>query len=244
MNRLARRAVNRLERTINRLLVPEWRHYRIGEEETLGRVLRDLDVDCVFDVGANDGGYGMMLRDYCGYEGRIISFEPTPDVFAKLAAATSNDRLWDTCGYALGRTEGTAKFQVHEARTGSSFLPVTESESQLPGNKIVQEVNISVRTLNVVFPALQTEFGFKRPFLKMDTQGYDMEVFSGALDVVGSFVGLQSELSVVPFYKGAPLWLDSLKAYERAGFVLAAFVPNNADAGLYMHEVDCIMTRR
>jgi FkbM family methyltransferase len=244
MNRIVRRAAHRLERAVNRLLVPDWRHYRIGEEETIERVLRQLEVDCVFDVGANVGAYGTMLRDFCEYAGRIISFEPTPDVFAKLNSVASDDDLWNRYGYALGRNEGTAKLRVHQAREGSSFLPVTDSDSSLPGNKIVEEVEVPVRTLNNLFPSLQREFGFKRPFLKMDTQGYDMEVFCGALDVVQSFVGLQSELSVAPIYKGVPLWLESLRTYEQAGFVLTAFVPNNTAAELHLREVDCIMARR
>jgi hypothetical protein len=56
-------------------------------------------------------------------------------------------------------------------------------------------------------------------------------------------VGLQSELSVKPYYEGAPLWRDSLKIYEQAGFVLTTFVPCSADIGLTLREVDCIMAR-
>jgi FkbM family methyltransferase len=215
----------------------------LGEEETLGRVLGLLKVDCVFDVGANDGGYATMLRDYCGYRGHIISFEPTPDVFVKLRRTASNDPFWHTYDYALGRNEGTATFQVHQARQGSSFLPVMARDSHSPGNAIVQQVDVSIRTLNDIFPILQKKLRFTRPFLKMDTQGFDLEVFSGALRVIDSFVGLQSELSIMPYYEGASLWQDSLKAYEEAGFVLTAFVPCNSDVGLRLREVDSIMAR-
>jgi len=244
MDRSLRNLLNRLERTVNRHMVQEWRRHRIVEEETLARLFRTLAVDCVFDIGANVGGYGRMLRDYCGYDDRILSFEPTPDVFVQLRAAALNDRLWETYDCALGQDEGTAKFHVHSARMGSSFLPVTESDSQSPGNKIVHEMDVQVRNLNNLFPSLQKEFGFKRPFLKMDTQGFDLEVFSGACDVVESFVGLQSELSIAPFYEGAPSWRDSLKTYEQSGFALTAFVPCNPYTEVRLREIDCIMVRR
>lgn len=243
MDRRLSRFLHRTERAINGHLVPRWRRHRIGQEEILGRVLRQLNVDCVFDVGANRGGYGRMLRDYCDYSGRIISFEPAPDVFAELRAVACDDPLWETHDFALGRSEETMKFQVHHARNGSSFLPVVEEDARSSGNRVVQEIDVPVRTLNKVFPALREKFQFARPFLKMDTQGFDLEVFSGALDVVDSFVGLQSELSVQPFYEGAPLFRDSLKIYEQAGFVLTGFVPSNTDAGLRLREVDCIMAR-
>lgn len=243
MDRSLRNLLNRMERTVNRHLVQEWRRHRIVEEETLARLFRTLAVDCVFDIGANVGGYGRMLRDYCGYEGRILSFEPTPDVFEQLRAAAAKDRLWETYEYALGRNEGMAKFQVHSARMGSSFLPVTANDSQSPGNKIVREAEVEVRNLNSLFPTLQKEFGFKRPFLKMDTQGFDLEVFSGAFDVVDCFVGLQSELSIAPFYEGAPSWRDCLKTYEQSGFALTAFVPCNPYEEMRLREIDCIMVR-
>ena len=209
----------------------------------LGRVLRQLNVDCVFDVGAHKGGYGTMLRDYCGYAGRIISFEPTPDVFQSLRSASQGDSLWEAHECGLGRTEGKLKLNVHQARMGSSFLTVVEEDAQSTGNQIVMEVEVPVRTLNGIFPQAQQKYGFMRPFLKMDTQGFDMEVFSGALEVIGSFVGLQSELSIQAFYEGAAPWRDSLKVYEQAGFVLTGFVPCSTDTGLRLREVDCIMAR-
>ena len=49
------------------------------EIEHLKRVLERFSVDCVFDVGANDGQYATQLRKKVGYKGLIISFEPIPE---------------------------------------------------------------------------------------------------------------------------------------------------------------------
>jgi FkbM family methyltransferase len=243
MNRKLSRLVHRAEVAIRGRLVPNWRAHRIEAEQIMGHVLRLLNIDCVFDVGANNGGYALMLRDYCGYKGRIISFEPTPDVVVALKKAAAGDPLWDVHGYALGRTEGALKLQVHHARHGSSFLPVSDDVAHLTGNKIVAQVEVPVKTLNAVFPELQKQYGFKRAFLKMDTQGFDMEVFNGGLDVMPLFYGLQSELSIHPFYKNTPFWLDSLKEYEKAGFVLTSFIPSSSDQPLRLREIDCVMAR-
>src|SRR5690349_18103875 len=48
--------------------------HSLPEQEHLKRLLSHLEIDCVFDVGANVGQYATMLRKHAGYKGRIISF--------------------------------------------------------------------------------------------------------------------------------------------------------------------------
>ena len=49
----------------------------------LSNVLLSRNIDCIFDVGANSGQYGVFLRAL-GYKGHIISFEPIGSVFNML----------------------------------------------------------------------------------------------------------------------------------------------------------------
>jgi hypothetical protein len=56
----------------------------------LSKHLTDLfdlyKIDCVFDVGGNEGQYGTLLRDRVGYEGVIVSIVPVPEFAEKLRA--------------------------------------------------------------------------------------------------------------------------------------------------------------
>lgn len=239
MHSFVRRAAYRAERLASGWLTQPWRAHRQFEEQYLKRLLKELSVDCVLDVGANIGQYALMLREYCHYEGLIISFEPTPEVLRTLLRNSRRDRLWEVRGIALGNFNGHAVFHTTPSAdsVGNSFLERRQEHKNLI------DVEVEVCKLSGILPGLQKTFGFSRPFLKMDTQGFDLEVFSGAREVIHSIVGLQSELAVEPVYNGAPGWHEAIAVYEQAGFTLSTFVANNLDFFPRLLEMDCIMYR-
>ena len=82
-----------------------------------------------------------------------------------------------------------------------------------------------------------------RVLLKMDKQGYDVNVFEGARACLDRIVALQSELSVVPLYRGMPHHLEALRTYEQAGFTLydLALVTRTDEGGIL--ELNCLMRK-
>ena len=62
----------------------------MSSEARFFKVIETHRIDTVIDVGANDGGYGQLLRRG-GYKGAIVSFEPLQEEHARLLAATKGD---------------------------------------------------------------------------------------------------------------------------------------------------------
>lgn len=218
-------------------LAPERMHLR--------RFLEYFAVDAVFDVGANEGQYAIQLRREVGFQGHIISFEPVPELAAKLAERASNDRRWHVESVALDREAGPATFNVMASDVFSSLRRPADDQPEIfaEGNTVARQIEVMRSTLAVALPAWREKLGFRRPFLKMDTQGNDLAVFDGAGDAIREFVGLQSELSYHPAYVGAPGFAETLQAYEARDFRLSALVPNTAGHFPDLHEIDCIMYR-
>jgi hypothetical protein len=77
----------------------------------------------------------------------------------------------------------------------------------------------------------------------MDTQGFDVKIVKASPNVMRSFVGLQSELAINKLYADSVDFRDALTEYERCGFILSAFVPNNAGHFPRLVETDCLMIR-
>jgi FkbM family methyltransferase len=215
----------------------------IRTRDTLRRVLDKLSINCVFDVGANAGDYGNLLRAI-GYKGWIVSFEPVQATFSKLAQRAAARPPWKVYQLALGSTNGQAEINLGQSDYLTSFLTPTEPTKNLPQNKAIGRETVEVRRLDSIFEDCMAGIDAKRLYLKMDTQGFDLEVLRGSDGVLDQFVGAQTELSFVPLYEGMPGHLEALKEFESRGFSVVDFVPvTRVAGGLLMMEMDSILAR-
>ena len=111
------------------------------------------------------------------------------------------------------------------------------------GNKIIKSVLVKTETLETAYTRLKSTYNFKKPFLKLDTQGYDVDIVTSSKSVIGEFVGIQSELAVKKIYHHSVDFCVAISTYQQYGFTLSAFVPNNAGHFPVLIETDCIMIR-
>lgn len=189
-------------------------------------LFKALDIDCVFDVGANVGQYGQLLRSR-GYRGLILSFEPAPATFATLAKTAAGDARWHVHPYAFGAEPGVLPFHEMERSVFSSFLTPSDDAS-LPfqgENVVTRTIEVEVRTIATGYAALAAAHGFARPFLKLDTQGYDLQVVNGAGAAMAAFRGVLSEVPRLRLYDGSPTLFESIAALTERGFDLARMFP-------------------
>src|SRR5439155_10810610 len=91
-----------------------------------------LDITLVFDVGANVGQFGKLLRN-SGYGGRIVSFEPVNSAYAQLSSAAAHDPNWTTIPAALGTSKGEATINVNRNSDMSSLLTIREDHARIHG---------------------------------------------------------------------------------------------------------------
>jgi FkbM family methyltransferase len=213
-------------------------------------ILEKKQINCVFDVGAFNGHYGRFLREKVGFEGTILSFEPLPGPYGILADSAQNDPNWHVFPWAMGNERGKFEMNVMRKLWFSSLLkPSAETPAAYaPQNTEVDRITVTVETIAAHYDEFAQKYGFKRPFLKMDTQGYDLKVVEGAGSKLEHFQGLQSELALVHCYEGMPDWRDAIAVYEKAGFAISAFspldnFPSGTDEKMRAVEIDCVMVR-
>jgi FkbM family methyltransferase len=209
------------------------------------RLFGRLQPDCVFDVGANEGQYALSLRAQ-GFGGTILSFEPNPAAYDRLLAASARDANWHCYPIALGQTAGMAAFNVMTHDVFSSFrTPLSGRDTDFASeNQVSRTIDVRVERLETLFPTLAREHGFANPWLKMDTQGFDLEVFRGAGAVAKAFCGLLSEVSVRKIYDNAPDMCESIAAFSAGGFDVSALYSVHANLPLKTIEFNCYLVRR
>jgi len=209
----------------------------------LAALLEAYEADCVLDVGAHVGEFGSALR-HAGYLGPIVSFEPVNNYFKRLEVAAAPDPKWWVYRAALGRDTGDRPMNVIDG-SGSSFLSPNQYAMRCwPEWNSACVEKVPMRRLSEMMEMFFASIGVARPFLKLDTQGYDLEVFLGAGERIHDLIGLQCELSLIPLYAGMPTIEDALTVFRAAGFDVTGFFPvavENATARLL--EVDCVMIR-
>jgi FkbM family methyltransferase len=223
-------------------------NYKPSEDvlaEHLRRVFERCQVDCVFDVGANDGAFVKWLRESVGFAGQVVSFEPIPAQVAVLAKKAADDPRWMICPFALGRSEGMNLFHVMESDVFSSFLKpgASQPSKYADSNKILTTLSVKVSTVAKVWEEVRARLGVSRLYLKMDTQGFDLEVFAGATSVLGSIVALQSEVAFRRIYEGAADFHQASEAFASAGFRPSMLHPISFDEGLGIIEADGVFVR-
>ncbi|WP_395747333.1 FkbM family methyltransferase [Prosthecobacter sp.] len=216
----------------------------VSLETHLGRLLRHHRPDCVFDVGANDGGFAKMLRSL-GYEGWIVSFEPLPALVARLTELAAQDERWRVEPYALGAAESELNFHQMAGDVFSSFLKPEsgQPEKYHDSNLIVRTLRVPVKTVDGVWQEMKAWLGVRTMMLKLDTQGYDLEVFKGAARSLGEIPLLMSELACVGIYQDAPDYLAALSRYAEAGYKPAILAPISFADDLRAIEMDGVFVR-
>jgi FkbM family methyltransferase len=206
-------------------------------------VLAHFRITCVLDVGANVGQYGTMLREW-GYRGRIVSFEPQASVHAALERRAAADPTWQVApAMALGARAGQIDLEVSAESDMSSILPQSALLRRVsPSSAVVRKETVPLCRLDeMAGPYLRLD---DRGFLKIDTQGYEAEVLSGAEKLLDRIAGIQLELSLVPLYQGERAFRAMLDHLAAVGFEPYLFLPGYFERKLARQlQVDGVFMR-
>lgn len=171
------------------------------------RLIREFNCGTVIDVGANRGDWAKRVRQE-GYRGEIVSYEPS-NVYQYLEQRAKNDSSWKTRNVALSDALGFATFYTASNDNLSSSLlepkEILHEHSHIqfsPGAQVC-----TTRLDNETFHGSDL-------YLKIDVQGAEQKVLSGAENLFSQLAVIEFESSIIQLYR------DETNHYELANFLL------------------------
>lgn len=162
-------------------------------------LLRNVPGPTIFDVGANDGETTATILGRLP-SAKVIAFEPFATAYDKLVQRYKGFSKVRVENMALGDAPGTAELNLYSGDRMNSLLNLNDSaESPMSGFRKVGAKPVNVDTLDNychinAIPRIH--------LLKIDTQGYDLNVLKGAERLLrsGSINVIQIEINFVPMY--------------------------------------------
>lgn len=233
--------ISDISESLGYAIIPNWRREHLPLADRLRTIFAKRKITTVIDVGANRGQYRDFLRQEVGFAGRIESFEPIPELAEELKRRATGDAQWIVHARALGAQQGELSLNVMQSTTFSSFRqPIAAgSPSQRVANTVSRQVTVPVSTLDSEFAGRD----LSHSYLKLDTQGFDLEVLRGAERGISLIPALQTEVSFFPFYSNMPTYIEALAAFQQRGFAVADFFLVSTDESGRAMEFDCVMVR-
>jgi FkbM family methyltransferase len=198
------------------------------DDERRAKLIAAQAIGVVLDVGANAGQYAQRLRA-TGFAGRIVSFEPVAAAYAQLERAAAADPLWQARRLAVGDAGGEVELDVAgNAGASSSLLAMGARHLEsAPDSAYVGSERVRAARLDAIWDELVP--GDERVWLKLDVQGFELHALRGAGERLATVACVQTELSLVPLYEGAPGWLEVVAFLAERDFELAGLEPGFAD---------------
>lgn len=192
------------------------------------RLIADRRITNLIDCGSNAGQYVEELKK-TGWSGKVFSFEPLSDAYAKLRAKAEALEGWKTYQFALGEKNGESTIQIAGNSYSSSLLQFSDDFKELrPDASPVGSETVTVRRLDDVVK--EEGLTFEGPLmLKIDVQGFEMSVLRGALETLPRVSVLQCELALIPSYEGGATFVEVREFLRERGFVLAHLIDGHAN---------------
>jgi FkbM family methyltransferase len=214
-----------------------------SEVHLLRSVIKRLNISAVIDVGANVGDFATAVRA-AGFSGRIISFEPCRAAAEAFSVRFADDQLITLFRMAAGRSNSKLQLNLSANSVSSSLLPMLSTHKlAAPASEYVGMETVDVIMLDEALGSVLS--GDEKVLLKIDVQGYEKEVLSGATEVLKKCQVLWCELSLVSLYQGQPLWRELIDLVDAEGFQLWTIIPGFSDltTGQTL-QVDALFVRK
>lgn len=197
------------------------------------------EINFIIDVGANSGQFTKVCSKYYP-NSPIYSFEPMPDFYNKIKKKFEKSPNIKTCNYALGNEKGFISFNKNEYGHVSSILDIDKNNIHYPNEKLTK-IEVEISTLNEFFKTIPIA---SPSLLKLDVQGYELEVLKGGSEIVKQIDYIIVEANLEKLYDKQPTFTELNEHLNNIGFELNGMLDFNLGKNNKYIEVDLLFKNK
>lgn len=184
------------------------------------KATQSLGVNLIFDIGANNGQFALSILEH-GFQGEIISFEPTSQAYEQLKKKAKKFPNWKIHERAaVGEKCGNVTINIAgNSAASSSILAMGKAHEEAdPKANFIGSETVKLITLDSVFKNYVSSRS--KCLLKIDVQGYEEHVLQGAAESIQRVDVVKLECSLVSLYEGDKTFEFYFDFFEKRGFKL------------------------
>jgi FkbM family methyltransferase len=209
----------RMKKFLTCMVVPGYRkalRAGVGASIEHSTALDRFNFDCVVDVGANKGQFSTFARVHFP-RSRIVSFEPLEKPATVFETIFRDDPKTRLVRAAVAKERGTLTMQITANDDSSSVLKVGKLQTEIFGTVEVDTCAVPAGPLT---DFLEDGELSECNLLKIDVQGFELEVLHGAELLLDRFAAIYCELSFAELYAGQALASEVISYLFHQGFHL------------------------
>lgn len=192
----------------------------------------------IFDVGANVGTWTLLAKAVFP-DTTVEAFEPLEVHVKSFEEATTQLKNVNLHTYCLGSENTNAIMNVSSFSDSSSLLDATALEYEQFKIKKAAEAAVAVKRLDSLIVAGELPVP---QLIKLDVQGYELEVLKGLGEYLNQVNYLIIEVSFREYYHGQPLFLDIANYLAQHGINVHAF-GHNTPSGVQLSQIDVLFKK-
>ena len=174
-------------------------------------------INTILDIGANKGQFSLTAR-HVFKDANIFSFEPLKNPIKKFIKLFNSDKKVTLFESAIGPKEEIVQMHVSNRDDSSSLLNIGKNQTTIfPGTKEKSTEEIKVAPLSHF---LTKEELIKPVLVKIDVQGFELEVLKGSVELIHNFDFIYVECSFVELYEGQALASEVISFLDNYSFML------------------------
>jgi FkbM family methyltransferase len=216
ISRIMRGLARRVHYLPEKIRYRYFRSHHIDCFETICVLLKYCKPVYLCDIGANNGHWSSVMRRVNPDLKHVVMFEPQKkylDHLNELKLDGVTKKLFN-CG--LGSSEET-KLILGGGASASLFEASSNQLNYFPNSIDNNTEQIEISLLDKIYADNSLPFP---DVIKLDVQGYELNVLKGGLEVFTKAKYIVIELSMREFYIGQPPLWELLKCLEDYGFTL------------------------